>query len=506
MSSLAQTTAWRALQTHALAMRETSLVQILSDDPSRADRCTAHAAGISLDWSRQKATPETVTLLGRLAAQQDWMGWRARMFAGERINLTEDRAVWHVALRRGTHAPVEVRESLAKARLLAVALRRGRRKGSTGKAIAHVVNIGIGGSDLGPRMTLDALDEFRDTALRFDCVANVDPADLARVVARCDPERTLFVVASKTFTTQETLSNATAARQWLRAGLPAGADPGAHFIAVTANVEAAQAFGVPLESTLPTWDWVGGRYSIWSCVGFPLMLAIGPDQFDAFLAGAADVDAHFLEAPFEQNVPALLAMFGVWHINFHGAQTHAVLPYAQPLAQLPAYLQQLEMESNGKSVDRSGNAIDYATAPILWGAAGTVGQHSFHQLLHQGTHSVPADFVVVKNGRYDPAVHAILATNAHAQAQALALGRQDSSLEPHRRYPGDRSSSTLTLGRLDPHTLGQLIALYEHKVFVQGVVWDINSFDQWGVEYGKQLASSLLAQLPAVTATTNEPR
>lgn len=499
MSTLSQTTAWRALQSHALAMRETTLAKLLAEDPGRADRCVAQGAGVVLDWSLQKASSETIALLGRLATQQDWTGWRARMFAGEKINVTEDRAVWHVALRRGVLAPAEVRDALEAARNIAVSLRRGLRKGSTGKAIAHVVNIGIGGSDLGPRMALDALDEYRDSALRFDCVANIDPSDLERVLARCDPERTLFVVASKTFTTQETLSNATAARGWLRAKLPAEADPGRHFIAVSSNVAAAHAFGIPPDSILPTWDWVGGRYSIWSCVGLPLMLAIGPEQFDAFLAGAAEADTHFLSAPFEENLPALMALLGIWHINFHGAQTHAVLPYAQALAQFPAYLQQLEMESNGKSVDRSGNALDYATAPVLWGAAGTVGQHSFHQLLHQGTLAVPVDFIVVQEGRYDPARHAILAANARAQADALALGRRDASLEPYRRYPGDRSSTTLTIERLDPRSLGRLIALYEHKVFVQGVVWDIDSFDQWGVEYGKQLASSMLAQPPSKT-------
>ncbi len=496
MSTLTQTTAWRALQSHALAMRETTLAQLLGEDPGRAEQCVVSGAGITLDWSRQKAGSETVGLLGRLAAQQDWTVWRDRMFAGEAINVTENRAAWHVALRRGTLAPAEVRDAMDAARRIAVSLRRGLRAGGSGKAIAHVVNIGIGGSDLGPRMALDALDECRDSALRFDCVANIDPSELERVLARCDPERTLFVVTSKTFTTQETLSNATAARAWLRAKLPPDADAGRHFIAVTSNVAAARDFGVGADSILPMWDWVGGRYSIWSCVGIPLMLAIGPDQFDAFLAGAAEVDAHFLSAPFEQNLPALMALLDIWHINFHGAQTHAVLPYAQALAQFPAYLQQLEMESNGKSVDRSGNPLDYATAPVIWGAAGTVGQHSFHQLLHQGTLAVPVDFIVVREGHYDPARHAILAANAQAQADALALGRQDPSLEPYRRYPGDRSSSTIAIQRLDPRSLGRLIALYEHKVFVQGVIWDIDSFDQWGVEYGKQLATSQLAQLP----------
>ncbi len=492
MTSLTQTTAWRALESHAASTDDATLGRLLAV-PGRRGACTVRGAGVTLDWSRQKADSDTLALLTRLALQQDWAGWRAKMFAGEPINVTENRAVLHVALRRGDNAPEEVRASLAAMRRAAESLRSGSWKGATGKAIARIVHIGIGGSDLGPRMALDALDELRDAPLRFDFAANIDPADLGRVLARCDPERTLFVVASKTFTTQETLANATAARLWLLAGLPPGSTPGAHFIASTANVEAAVAFGLDPANILPIWDWVGGRYSIWSSVGITLMLAIGPARFDEFLAGAAEADAHFVSAPLESNIPALMAMLGVWNINFHGARTHAVLPYSQPLAQFPAYLQQLEMESNGKSVTRAGEPVDYATAPVVWGAAGTVGQHSFYQLLHQGTASVPADFIVVKEGAYDPARHAILMANASAQAEALALGRHDPSLEPWRRYPGGRPSSTITLERLDARNLGRLVALYEHKVFVQGVVWDINSFDQWGVEYGKQLATQMLS-------------
>jgi len=476
-------------------MRDTTLGQLLAE-PARRARCVVHGAGVEFDWSRQKATAETLLLLSRMATQQDWTSWRAKLFAGEKINQTEDRPAWHVALRRGDGAPAEVRETLAASRRIAEQLRAGHWKGATGKTIAHVVHIGIGGSDLGPRMALDALDEYRDAALRFDCVANIDPADLGRVLARCDAERTLFVVASKTFTTQETLTNAAAARSWLLSKLPAGALPAQHFIASTANVEAATKFGLAPAHILPIWDWVGGRYSIWSSVGITLMLAIGPARFDEFLAGAADADAHFLSAPLEENIPALMALFGVWNINFNGARTHAVLPYAQPLAQFPAYLQQLEMESNGKSVNRAGETLDYATAPVVWGSAGTVGQHSFYQLLHQGTASVPADFIVAGESSYDPERHAILNANASAQAEALALGRHDAALEPYRRYPGDRPSSMLKIERLDPRNLGRLIALYEHKVFVQGIVWDIDSFDQWGVEYGKQLASQMLARAP----------
>jgi glucose-6-phosphate isomerase len=493
MTTLTQTTAWRALQSHADAMAGTSLYELLAA-PSRQEKCLVTGAGVELDWSRQRASAETIGLLSRLADQQDWTGWRATMFAGEPINVTENRPAWHVALRRGADAPEEVKTTLDAMRTLARAVREGRWKGATGKTIAHVVHIGIGGSDLGPRMAMDALDEFRDAPVRFDFAANIDPSELSRVLARCDAERTLFVVASKTFTTQETLANASAARTWLLAKLPPGSSPGPHFIASSANVQAAREFGLEAGNILPIWDWVGGRYSIWSSVGVTLMIAIGPERFDEFLAGAAEADEHFLSAPFEQNIPAMMALLGIWNTNFHGCRTHAVLPYYQPLAQLPAYLQQLEMESNGKSVTRSGEPVDYATAPVLWGAAGTVGQHSFYQLLHQGTSAVPADFIVVREGRYDPARHTILKANAFAQADALAMGRDDTALEPYRRYPGNRPSSIISVDTLDPRTLGRLIALYEHKVFMQGIVWDINSFDQWGVEYGKQLATQMLAR------------
>jgi glucose-6-phosphate isomerase len=497
VNTLTQTTAWRALEAHAEAMKASSIGALLLS-PGRRQQCVARGAGLELDWSRHKANDETLALLGRLAEQQDWTGWRGKMFAGEAINVTEARPAWHVALRRaGSEAPDEVRSTLAASRKIASALRAGLWKGATGKAIAHIVHLGIGGSDLGPRMALDALDEFRDAPLRFDFAANIDPAELGRVLARCDPERTLFVVASKTFTTQETLANASAAREWLLARLPAGSSPGPHFVASSANVEAARAFGIAPENVLPIWDWVGGRYSLWSSVGITLMIAIGPERFDDFLAGAADADVHFSSAPLERNIPALMALLGVWNVNFLHARTHAVLPYAQPLAQFPAYLQQLEMESNGKSVTRSGASLDYATAPVVWGAAGTVGQHSFYQLLHQGTSAIPADFIVVSEGRYDAARHAILVANALAQADALATGRNDAALEAWRRYPGDRPSSVLTLERLDPRSLGALIAFYEHKVFMQGVLWDINSFDQWGVEYGKQLATRMLNEMQA---------
>ena len=495
MSFLTQTSAWRTLQLHAQAMQQASLRALFDADPMRGARLRAAGPGLELDYSRQLATDETVQLLGRLAAQQDWTGWRARMYAGEAINLTEQRAVLHVALRRGAAAPVEVREALAQMATIAAELRSGRRTGATGKVIAQVVHIGVGGSDLGPRLALDALDAFRDTALAFDFASNIDPLELDRVLARSDPERTVFVVASKSFTTHETVANGEFARQWLAGRLPPGSDLGRHFIAATGNAGAARAFGIAEHDILPVWDWAGGRFSLWSPVGITVMLAIGPERFSEFLEGAAEMDAHFVESPFEANLPALLALLGVWHTSFLGAQTHAVLPYAHALRLLPAYLQQLEMESNGKSTDRAGEPVDYATAPVIWGEAGTVGQHSFHQLLHQGTVKVPADFIVMHTPAGDLARHRMMTANALAQAQALAFGRDEPALEPWRRYAGGRSSSFLTVERLDPRNLGRLLALYEHKVFVQGCIWNINSFDQWGVEYGKQLAAGLLDQI-----------
>jgi len=383
------------------------------------------------------------------------------------VNDTENRPAWHSALRAGDAAPQEVRETLRRMKDLVLRTRNE-------KKFNRVVNLGTGGSDLGPRLLVDAFASGKNEGapeVRF--AANADPRDLSRALEGAAPERTLFVVASKTFTTQETMANAEAARRW-------GARS---FYAVTANVEAAKAFGA--DEILPMWDWVGGRFSVWSAAGFAATCAIGFENFEEFLSGAREIDEHFATAPLESNVPALMALIGVWNTNFLGAATHAVLPYSNALRLLPAYLQQLEMESNGKRVDRAGRELEYATAPVLWGAEGTVSQHSFHQLLHQGTQVVPCDFI-------DAAAGEIPSANLRAQADALAFGTQDRGLPPHRRYPGNRPSSILFLEKLDPGTLGRLLAVYEHKVFTQGVLWNINSFDQWGVELGKQLASKLL--------------
>jgi glucose-6-phosphate isomerase len=479
----AECPAWQRLASHAESWRDARLTDLFASDPARAARFGASSPGLHLDYSRQRVGALTLQLLVQLAHERGLPAWRDALFAGVPVNCTEQRAARHTALRAGAAAPDEVRETLARMRALSAQLRGGELRGATSKPLTRLVNLGIGGSDLGPRLAVDALRQSGDARLEVEFAANADPLELGRVLERADAAATLFVIVSKTFTTQETLANARAAKQWLAEQLPEGSHPAHHFIAVTANTAAAHGFGV--RDVLPMWDWVGGRFSVWSAVGFSLMAAIGPDAFDEFLAGACDTDRHFVSAPLEANLPALMGMLGIWNVNFLGAGTHAVLAYSHALRLLPAYLQQVEMESNGKRVDREGRAIGYATAPVLWGGEGTVSQHSFHQLLHQGTQVVPADFVVA-------GVSPELDANAEAQAAALAFGTADPVLPPHRRYPGNRPSSTLRLERVDARNLGRLLAAYEHKVFTQGVIWNVNSFDQWGVELGKTLADEIL--------------
>ena len=456
--------AWAKLAAHAESWREARLRELFRDDARRGGHFGAPAPGLLLDYSRQRVGALTLRLLSQLAAERGFEDWRAALFAGEPINSTEGRAVRHAELRAGDAAPAEVKAALARMRALAAGL----------GDVKRIVHLGTGGSDLGARLVHDALRERARIEVRF--AANVDPLDLARALEGAAPESTLVVAVSKTFTTAETLANARAARTWL-------GGRGALF-AVTANEAGARAFGAA--EVLPMWDWVGGRFSVWSAASFSALAALGADVFDAFLAGARAMDRHFQDAPLEKNVPALLALIGVWNVNFLGAATHCVLPYAHALKLLPAYLQQLEMESNGKRVDREGRALEYASAPVVWGAEGTVSQHSFHQLLHQGTRGVPCDFIVA--GASAPELDA----NAEAQARALAFGTDDAALPPHRRYPGNRPSSTLRLESLDARGLGALLAAWEHKVFTQGVIWNVNSFDQWGVELGKQLAGEIL--------------
>ncbi len=452
---------WQDLALHAESWRNTHLRELLGD-ASRARQFAVESAGVRYDFSRQRVGALTLRLLAHLAEERRFAEWREELLEGRPVNSTEKRAAWHTALRRAD-PPAEVKSALQGMRSLAQRIRGEGR-------IKRVVNLGTGGSDLGPRLLADALGDGK-LDVRF--AANVDPRDLKRALEGARPDETLFVVVSKTFTTQETMANAEAAKKW----------GGRHFYAVSSNVELARKFGA--QEVLPMWDWVGGRYSVWSAVGFAAMCAMGCEPFDRFLEGGREIDEHFASAPLEKNVPVLMALFGVWNTNFLGSATHAVLPYSNALRLLPAYLQQLEMESNGKRVDRDGRPVDYATAPVLWGAEGTVSQHSFHQLLHQGTQVVPVDFIDMGEDR-------VLSANLRAQADALALGTDDAKLPPHKQYPGNRPSSILSLEGVTPANLGRLIALYEHKVFTQGVIWNVNSFDQWGVELGKQMANRIL--------------
>ena len=455
--------AWSQLTAHAESWRSVHLRELFGADAQRGSQMGIEAAGVRYDYSRQRLGAITLRLLAHLAEERGFAEWRDALLTGKVVNSTENRPAWHTALRASS-PPREVADTLQRMRALADGVRAGK--------FRRVVNLGTGGSDLGPRLVADALADGQ-IDVRF--AANVDPHDLERAVEGATPDQTLFVIASKTFTTQETMANAEAAKRW----------GGKHFFAVSANVELAKKFGAA--EVLPMWDWVGGRFSVWSAVGFAAMCAIGPDGFQQFLDGAREVDEHFAQAPLERNIPVLMALIGAWNTNFLGAATHCVLPYANALRLLPAYLQQLEMESNGKRIDREGRTVEYATAPVLWGAEGTVSQHSFHQLLHQGTQVVPCDFIDLRLERN-------LSANARAQADALAFGTDDPKLPPHKQYPGNRPSSMLFLDGCTPRNLGRLIALYEHKVFTQGVVWNINSFDQWGVELGKEMARKILAK------------
>ncbi len=513
--------AWAALAAHRDAMAGQDLRQLFAADPGRAERLSLRLGDLLLDFSKNWLTADTMGLLCGLASAADLRGGIARMCAGERINATENRAVLHVALRNRANTPIlvdgadvmpEVNAVLAQMRDFADRVRSGAWTGATGQAIEAVVNIGIGGSDLGPRMVVDALAPYARPGLASHFVSNVDGADMARTLARLDPARTLFVVASKTFTTQETMANAASARAWLVAKLGEKSVAN-HFVAVSTNAEAVAAFGIDPANMFRFWDWVGGRFSLWSAIGLPIALAIDMDRFEELLAGAHAMDQHFREAPLERNLPATLALVGIWNTNMLGCETQAVLPYDQGLARFPAYLQQAEMESNGKSVTLAGQPVARGTAPVLFGEPGTNGQHAFYQLLHQGTRVVPADFIAAAQSHYDlPGHQAMLLANFLAQTEALmrgktpdevraeltAQGLASDTLEaaiPHRVFAGNRPSNSILVRKLDPHTLGMLIALYEHKIFVQGHVWGINAFDQWGVELGKQLAGRILPEL-----------
>jgi glucose-6-phosphate isomerase len=510
---LTETPEWAALDAHYKEISPRHLRDLFSGDPQRAARMTAAAADLVLDYSKQRATDETLRLLMALARAARVEERRDAMFRGEQINTTEDRAVLHVALRMppGTQLEVDgqdvtgdVHRVLGKMGELSERIRNGTWTGATGKRIAAVVNIGIGGSDLGPAMATLALADYAQPGLTSRFVSNVDPVDLYAAVHDLDPASTLFVVSSKTFTTLETLTNAGAARDWLLDGLGAAAGDDAvakHFVAVSTNAKAVSEFGIDTDNMLEFWDWVGGRYSYDSAIGFSLMVAIGRQAFGEMLFGFHAIDEHFRTAPLEENLPAIQGMLNVWYNNFFGAQTHAVLPYSHRLARFPAYLQQLTMESNGKSVRRDGTSVEGQTGEIFWGEPGTNGQHAFYQLIHQGTKLIPADFIAFAEATHDTGQQQdLLMANCLAQTKALAFGKTAEEiaaegtppeLVPHKVMPGNRPSSTILAPKVTPSVLGQLVALYEHTVFVEGTIWQIDSFDQWGVELGKVMAKEL---------------
>jgi glucose-6-phosphate isomerase len=512
--------AWRALSEHFDTIKDVHLRQLFADDPQRGERMAAEAVGLYLDYSKHRVTDETLRLLVRLAAAR---GVRARidaMYAGDKINSPEGRAVLHTALRapRDAHILVdghdvvpEVHAVLDRMAAFTERVRNGSWTGHTGKPIRCIVNIGIGGSDLGPVMAYEALRYYSKRDLTFRFVSNVDATDFVEATRDLDPAETLFIVSSKTFTTLETMTNAASARAWTVAGLGTDAAVAKHFVAVSTNTEGVRAFGIDPDNMFGFWDWVGGRYSMDSAIGLSTMLAIGPDGFGEMLAGFHAMDEHFRTTPLAENLPVLMGLLAVWYANFFDAQTVAVLPYDQYLRRFPAYLQQLTMESNGKSVTLDGSPVDYQTGAIFWGEPGTNGQHSFYQLIHQGTRLVPVDFIGFSRGLNPLGEHHdILMANVFAQGEALAFGKTPDQvraegtpewLVPHRTFPGNRPSTTILAEQLTPRILGTLVALYEHSVFVQGVIWDIDSFDQWGVELGKVLAQRIVPELSAPTDT-----
>ena len=520
---LTQRPAWRALEEHYQSARNLHLRALFAGDPQRGERFAVEAAGIYLDYSKNRVTGETMRLLLDLAQSS---GLRERidaMFRGEKINVTEQRAVLHVALRAprgetiivdGENVVPQVHAVLDKMANFSERVRGGAWTGYTGKRIRHVVNIGIGGSDLGPFMAYDALKYYSDRDITAGFVSNVDSNEFVEVTRGLDPAETLFIVSSKTFTTLETLTNARSARQWCVQALGSEQAVAKHFVAVSTNTAEVAKFGIDTANMFEFWDWVGGRYSYDSAIGLSLMIAIGPRQFREMLAGFHTMDEHFRTAPFERNLPVLLGLLGIWYNNFFGAETVAVLPYDYYLGRLTSYLQQLDMESNGKHVDLDGRQVDYQTGPIIWGQPGTNGQHAFYQLIHQGTKLIPCDFI----GFYESLNplgphHDLLMANLFAQTEALAMGKTAEEVAadgvpafqvPHRTFEGNRPTNTILAQRLTPETLGKLIALYEHKVFVQGTIWHINSFDQWGVELGKVLANRIVPELSSDSELTHD--
>jgi len=530
MSNLTLSSAWQALSVHHKDIRKQTMREMFAQDANRFDKLSLHLDGLLLDYSKNQISETTLMLLLDLARQAKLGDWIERQFSGEKINTSEARAVLHTALRSprdrevlldGKDVIPDVHRVLDHMRAYTKAVRSGALRGHTGKKIRHLVNIGIGGSALGPLMVCEALKPYGSDDLTAHFVSNVDATDIAETLKKLDPETSLFIISSKTFTTQETLANARTARAWLVEHLGTEDAVAKHFAAVSTNLTETSKFGINPENVFEFWDWVGGRYSLWSAIGLPIALCIGMENFERLLAGAHAMDEHFRSTPLEKNMPVILGMLGVWYGNFCGAGSYAILPYDQYMQHFPAYLQQLEMESNGKRVDRDGNVVDYDTHLAVWGEPGTNGQHSFYQLIHQGTRMVPTDFLAPLNS-HNPIGehHAMLLSNCFAQTEALMLGKTEAearaeleaqgltgealeALLPYKVFPGNRPSNTLLFEKLDPYTLGMLVALYEQKIFVQSVVWNFNAFDQWGVEFGKQLASKLLPELRSKETVTS---
>ena len=526
MAALTSLPVWQKLCQHQQAIASTHMRDLFAFDKNRFDKFSFQFADILFDFSKHQINDETLPMLMQLAREANIEGWRERMFTGEKINITENRAVLHTALRNRSNTPVmvdgkdvmpDVNAVLAQMRQFSDKVRNGSWLGYSGKHITDIVNIGIGGSDLGPVMVCDALKPYSSSALQVHFVSNIDGAHLMRALEKCNPETTLFIIASKTFTTQETMTNGISARTWFLAAAKENAHVAKHFVALSTNAKAVQEFGIDTANMFQFWDWVGGRYSLWSAIGLSIALYVGMDNFEELLTGAHEMDNHFRNAPLEQNMPVIMALIGIWYNNFFHVDTNAILPYDQGMARFPAYLQQADMESNGKFICRDGKRIHYKTGPVIWGEAGTNGQHAFYQLIHQGTQIVPCDFLMPVHSHYaigknGYAHHKILLANFLAQTQSLMLGKTPEQaraelekqgmsgdalekLLPHKVFEGNRPSTSILFDKLTPNTLGKLIALYEHKIFVQGIIWDINSYDQWGVEYGKQIAQEILPLL-----------
>ena len=534
MTTLTQFPVWQKLCAHQQTVAKLHMRDLFANDPHRFNKYSLKFSDLLFDYSKNRITDETMPLLFQMAKEANIEQWREKMFAGEKINITENRAVLHTALRNRSNKPVmvggkdvmpDINNVLAQMREFSEKVRNGAWLGFTGKTITDIVNIGIGGSDLGPVMVCDALKPYASDKLNIHFVSNIDGAHLMRALEKCNPETILFIVASKTFTTQETMTNALSARTWFLDSAIDNSHVAKHFVALSTNAKAVADFGIDTANMFVFWDWVGGRYSLWSAIGLSIALYVGMDHFEALLDGAHEMDNHFQTAPLEQNMPVILALIGIWYNNFFHVDTHAILPYDQGMARFPAYMQQADMESNGKFICRDGSRVQYKTGPVIWGEAGTNGQHAFYQLIHQGTQIVPADFLMPVHSHYaigkkGYAHHKILLANFLAQTQSLMMGKtidearaelekQDlepeelEKLLPHKVFEGNRPTTSILFDKLTPKTLGQLIALYEHKIFVQGILWDINSYDQWGVEYGKQIAQQILPQLTSVDKVEN---